>query len=308
VSETASPRTDRVDFQATHDPAVLESADRGEAQLLDYHELYLLWERQQWRTQDLDFTQDRIDWHERIDAEERYARMYGLSSFFVGEQRVAAELGPMMRAIPDEDARIFLCTQIADEARHVAFFDRFYSEVGVLEAEGLNERLEETSEHLNPEFNDLFDHLLKQRVDRLAVEPEDTEALVEAITIYHMIIEGMLALTGQHFIIDYNEKMGTLPAFVEGFTNVARDEHRHVAFGALFLRDMAAEDPRYGEAIQRTLAEVGPVADGVLRPKWIPADQGDDVEIFGTSVAETRAFAMKALERRLKVIGLATPA
>ena len=308
MSETAIPRTDRVDFQATSDPAVLESADRGESQLLDYHELYLLWERQQWRTQDLDFTQDRIDWHERIDAEERYARMYGLSSFFVGEQRVAAELGPMMRAIPDEDARIFLCTQIADEARHVAFFDRFYSEVGVLEADDLNDRLVETSQHLNPEFENLFDQLLKQRVDRLAVEPEDTEALVEAVTIYHMIIEGMLALTGQHFIIDYNERVGTLPAFVEGFTNVARDEHRHVAFGARFLRDMATQDSRYGEAIQRTLAEVGPVADGVLRPKWIPADQPDDVEIFGTSVAETRAFAMKALERRLKVIGLAAAA
>ena len=308
MSETATPRTDRVDFQATSDPAVLEAADRGEAKLLGYHELYLLWERQQWRTQDLDFTQDRIDWHERIDPEERYARMYGLSSFFVGEQRVASELGPMMRAIPDEDARIFLCTQIADEARHVAFFDRFYSEVGVLEADGLNERLVETSQHLNPQFEDLFDQLLRQRVDRLAVEPGDTEALVEAVTIYHMIIEGMLALTGQHFIIDYNERVGTLPAFVEGFTNVARDEHRHVAFGARFLRDMAAKDPRHGEAIQRTLAEVGPVADGVLRPKWIPADQSDDVEIFGTSVAETRAFAMKALERRLKVIGLAAAA
>ena len=308
MSETAIPRTERIDFQATNDPAVLESADRGDAQLLSYRELYLLWERQQWRTQDLDFTQDRIDWHERIDADERFARMYGLSSFFVGEQRVAAELGPMMRAIPDEDARVFLCTQIADEARHVAFFDRFYSEVGVLDSDDLNARLAETSEHLNPEFNHLFDELLKRRVDRLAVEPEDTEALVEAVTIYHMIIEGMLALTGQHFIIDYNEQMGTLPAFVEGFTNVARDEHRHVAFGALFLREMAAEDPRYGEAIQRALAEAGPVADGVLRPKWIPADQGDDVEIFGTSVAETRAFAMKALERRLKVIGLAAAA
>ena len=308
MTEHAPPRTDRVDFRATSDPALQESADRGEANLLTYRELYELWERQHWAVQDLDFTQDRIDWHERIDAEERQARMYGLSSFFVGEQRVAAELGPIMRAVPDEDMRIFLCTQIADEARHVAFFDRFYSEVGVLEAEGLNDRLAETSEHLNPQFNDLFDHLLKQRVDRLAVEPEDTEALVEAITIYHMIIEGMLALTGQHFIIDYNERVGTLPAFVEGFTNVARDEHRHVAFGARFLRDMAAEDPSYGDAIQRTLAEVGPVADGVLRPKWIPADQPDDVEIFGTSVAETRAFAMKALERRLKVIGLATAA
>src|SRR5437764_15350528 len=181
VFETATPRTDRVDFQATSDPAVLEAADRGEAKLLGYHELYLLWERQQWRTQDLDFTQDRIDWHERIDPEERYARMYGLSSFFVGEQRVASELGPMMRAIPDEDARIFLCTQIADEARHVAFFDRFYSEVGVLEADSLDGRLVETSEHLNPDFGVLFDELLHERVDRLAREPEDEATLVEAV-------------------------------------------------------------------------------------------------------------------------------
>src|SRR4030088_2737035 len=127
--------------------------------------------------------------------------MYGLSSFFVGEQRVAAELGPMMRACPDEDMRVFLCTQIADEARHVMFFDRFYSEVGILEADGLEERLEQTSEHLNPEFTTFFDEQLHSRVDRLAAEPEDAETLVEAITIYHMVAEGMLALTGQHFII-----------------------------------------------------------------------------------------------------------
>ena len=142
--------------------------------------------------------------------------MYGLSSFFIGEQRVAAELGPIMRAAPREDMRIFLCTQIADEARHVAFFDRFYREVGVLEADGLQERLAETAEHLNPEFGTLFDELLRRRVDRLAAAPDDTEALVEAITIYHMVIEGMLALTGQHFIIDYNERLGTLPGLRRG--------------------------------------------------------------------------------------------
>jgi ribonucleoside-diphosphate reductase beta chain len=306
--QPAHSRTERVDFRATSDPALHESADRGETNLLTYRELYQLWERQQWATQDIDFTQDRIDWHERIGPEERVARMYGLSSFFIGEQRVASELGPIMRAAPDEEMRIFLCTQIADEARHVAFFDRFYAEVGVLEADGLDGRLEETSAHINPEFGELFDVMLKRRVDRVAVEPEDTEALVEAITIYHMVIEGMLALTGQHFIIDYNERVGTLPGFVEGFTNIARDEHRHVAFGARFLRDMARSDPRYGEAIQRALAEVAPVADAVLRPKWVPAEQGDDVEFFGSSVAQTRAFAMQALSRRLKVIGLATAA
>jgi ribonucleoside-diphosphate reductase beta chain len=300
MSDTITPRTDRDDFQATRDPGLMESADSGQVNLLSYHELYELWERQQWRTQDLDFTQDRIDWHERIPAEERFQRMYGLSSFFIGEQRVADELGPMMRAAPTEEMRIFLCTQIADEARHVAFFNRFYDEVGVLESDNLQDRLEETSAHLNPQFKVLFDEMLKGRVDRLARDPGDLETLVEAVTLYHMIIEGMLALTGQHFIISYNEDHGTLPGFVEGFNNVARDEHRHVAFGARFLREMADEDPRYREAIQRTLVECGPAADGVLTPPWYE----EGMELFGVSLDDTRAFAMKALERRLKVIGL----
>jgi ribonucleoside-diphosphate reductase beta chain len=302
VSESITHRTEREDFQATSDPALLESADRGEVHLLGYEELYNLWERQQWSTQDIDFTQDRIDWHERIPEDERFQRMYGLSSFFIGEQKVAEELGPMMRAAPTEEMRIFLCTQIADEARHVRFFNRFYDEVGVLESDTLQARLAETSEHLNPKFNDLFDGHLRTRVDKLAREPEDLETLVEAITLYHMIIEGMLALTGQHFIIEYNEEVGTLPGFVEGFNNIARDEHRHVAFGARFLRDMAQQDDRYRDAIQRTLVECGPAADGVLTPPWYVEGE---TELFGNvSMDETREFAVKCLERRLKVIGL----
>jgi ribonucleoside-diphosphate reductase beta chain len=206
-----------------------------------------------------------------------------------------------MRAAPTEDQRIFLSTQIADEARHVRFFDRFYSEVGVYEAgDGVADRLRQTEEHLTPAFKQLFDEMLSQRVARLAAEPEDTERLVEAITLYHMIIEGVLALTGQHFIIDYNERQGTLPGFVEGFTKVARDEHRHIAFGVRFLTEKANEDPKYREAIQRTMAEALPVTEGVLEPPW-----DEEQDIFGVSREETHAFAAQCLSRRLKVIGLA---
>jgi ribonucleoside-diphosphate reductase beta chain len=295
-------RTDRADFQATADPALNEAADRtADIKLLNYEELYSLWERQQWQTQELDFSQDREDWA-GFPEEERFQRMYGLSSFFIGEQKVAEELGPIMRAAPTEDQKIFLCTQIADEARHVRFFERFYREVGVLEADGLTEMLAETSEHLNDNFGVLFDEMLKKRTDRLSAEPEDTEALVEAITLYHMVIEGMLALTGQHFIMDFNEREGTLPGFVEGFQSVARDEHRHVAFGSVFLREKAHEDDRYKQAIQRTLEESLPAAQGVLSPPWAPDDE--DYELFGFSIADTQAFAAKCLMRRLKVIGL----
>jgi ribonucleoside-diphosphate reductase beta chain len=302
ASGTAS-RTERADFQATADPALIEAADStADVKLLSYRELYLLWERQQWQTQELDFSRDREDWNERFSEEERFQRMYGLSSFFVGEQKVAEELGPIMRAAPTEEQRIFLCTQIADEARHVRFFERFYREVGVLESDELSGMLTEVSSDLNENFGRLFDEMLKQRTDRLGVEPEDSEALVEAVTLYHMVIEGMLALTGQHVMMDHNEREGTLPTFVQGFQKVARDEHRHVAFGSVFLREKAHEDERYKVAIQRTLEESLPVADSVLSPPWAP--EGDDWELFGYSLADTRKFAATCLMRRLKVIGL----
>jgi ribonucleoside-diphosphate reductase beta chain len=302
-ASTLSEIAGREGFLETSDPALQESADRGQAKLLDYTELYELWERQQWRTQDLDFSRDRTDWTERIEPEERFQRMYGLSAFFIGEQRVTDELGPIMRAAPTEEQRIFLSTQIADEARHVRFFNRFYEEVGVLEgADDLAARLRATEQHLNPAFADLFDGMLKGRVDRLATSPEDTELLVECVTLYHMIIEGALALTGQHFIIEYNEEQNTLPGFVEGFQNVARDEHRHIAFGVRFLTDMANEDARYRDAIQRMMGEALPIADQVLDPPWA---EDDDWDLFGYSRDETHAFAAQCLSRRLKVIGLA---
>jgi ribonucleoside-diphosphate reductase beta chain len=121
-----------------------------------------------------------------------------------------------------------------------------------------------------------------------------------------MVIEGMLALTGQHFIIEYNERVGTLPAFVEGFSNVARDEHRHIAFGVRFLTDCVREDDRYRGVIQKMLEQSLPVADGVIEPPW--PEEEDNTELFGASREETHAFAAQALGRRLKVIGLAPAA
>ncbi len=167
--------------------------------------------------------------------------------------------------------------------------------------DNLADRLRATEEHTNDAFHELFDDLLKRRVDRLASEPTDIDALVEAITLYHMVIEGMLALSGQHFIIDYNTRQGTLPGFVEGFSNVARDEHRHIAFGVRFLADMVQSDDRFRGVIQGVLEQAVPVADKVIDPPWA---EEDDWDLFGVSREETHAFAAQCLSRRLKVIGL----
>ena len=125
--------------------------------------------------------------------------------------------GRLFAPTATEEMKIFLSTQIADEARHVRFFDRFYSEVEVLESRTLGSRLEETSAHLNPAFGELFDGMLGSRTRHLAEDPSDTVTLVETITLYHMIIEGMLALPDSTSSSTTTSARGAA-GFVEGFS------------------------------------------------------------------------------------------
>jgi ribonucleoside-diphosphate reductase beta chain len=140
--------------------------------------------------------------------------------------------------------------------------------------------------------------------ERLIEEPGDMDAKVEFVTTYHMVIEGTLALTGQHFMLDYYENNELLPGFAEGFANIARDEHRHVAYGTWFLQQKCAEE-RYRVRVQQTLNELLPLAAGVLVPKGYSF--GDEYEFFGYTSQEQAEFAYSALTRRLKVIGLSLP-
>jgi ribonucleoside-diphosphate reductase beta chain len=120
-----------------------------------------------------------------------------------------------------------------------------------------------------------------------------------------MVIEGVLALTGQHFMLKYYEDNDLLPGFVEGFSNIARDEHRHVAYGTWFLQQKMSEDESLKQRVQDKLMELLPIAAGVLVPPG--HELGDDYEFFGYTSKEQTEFAFTALTRRLKVIGVGLP-
>jgi ribonucleoside-diphosphate reductase beta chain len=204
-------------------------------------------------------------------------------------------------AYEDEHEESFLATQQVDEARHMQFFDRFYREVVGLEQEEFDGRLQRVREELNEAFTTLFDEALVEAGRRLIADPGDREAKVDFVTTYHMVIEGTLALTGQHFITDYLEENGLLPGFVEGFDNVARDEHRHVAYGTWWLQQNAGADENLGRRLQEKLGELVPVAAGVLVP---PGADPTDYEILGYTSDEVNGFAFNSLSRRLKAIGV----
>src|SRR4051794_418860 len=64
-----------------------------------YRDLYLRWERLNWKVSDLDFSQDRRDWAE-LDDLHKDRMLWTLAAFYVAEQRVAATLSPYVTAAP----------------------------------------------------------------------------------------------------------------------------------------------------------------------------------------------------------------
>jgi ribonucleoside-diphosphate reductase beta chain len=268
--------------------------------LMGPQQLYELWERQQWQSQAIDLERDKEQWAALPD-EDKDEHLWGLSSFFVGEERVTTQFSGLVMAYEDEQEEAFLTTQQVDEARHMQFFDRYYREVMGLDQEGIAERLALARRDVTDAFVELFDDRLVEIGKRLIADPSNVAAKVDFITTYHMVIEGTLALTGQHFMLDYYEKRELLPGFAEGFSNIARDEHRHVAYGTWYLQQKCA-DPAMRERVQQTLAELLPLAAGVLVPRGYSV--GDEYEFFGYTSQEQAEFAYSALSRRLKVIGV----
>jgi ribonucleoside-diphosphate reductase beta chain len=292
-----------LDLTAQGDVATITDESKlPEVKLMDPQQLYELWERQQWSSQTIDFAKDREDWAGLSD-EDRRNLSWNLSSFFVGEERVTTQFTGLVASYESQGEEAFLATQQVDEARHAQHFNNFYEHV--LGIDGTFERrLDRAREDLNEAFLELFDVHLVQACDRLMADRTDREAKVDFVTAYHMIIEGTLALTGQFFLTDYCERHDILPGFLEGFANISRDEHRHVAYGTWYLQQ-AARDPGLRRRIQDKLLELIPLAAGVLVPT---GQDPDDYSILGYSSEETNGYAFTALTRRLKVIGVSLTA
>jgi ribonucleoside-diphosphate reductase beta chain len=287
------------------DPAHDSAGDaRRGGDLMSYGELYALWERQNWRAHELDFSVDREQWL-ASPTEAQQDTTWSLGSFYIGEERVTADLAPFLTAAPSGEVEVFLATQLVDEARHAAFFDRFGAEVMALDADDMRGRLKELQALMERPWYDVFDDGLREVADRIRAKPDDFGLFVEGVTTYHLIIEGVLAMTGQRFILKYMEDHGLYPGFQKGFSLVEQDEHRHIAFGVRFLKDAVASDPRYGEIVQKRVQELVPRAAGVFVPPYV--DNPREFNSYGYHSSHIYGFAYRKLKRRMAVLGLDVP-
>ncbi len=272
--------------------------------LMDYGQLYALWERQNWRAHELDFSVDREHWLVSPAESQRHTA-FSIGSFYVGEERVTADLAPFLLAAPSGEIEAFLATQLVDEMRHAVFFDRWASEVMGLESGSFRARLHEIEDRMLGAWRFLFDESLRDIADRIKAKPDDLELFVEGIVTYHMVTEGVLAMPGQRIMIEYTEDHQLYPGFNRGFRLVEQDEHRHIAFGVRFLRDVCEERPHMKEVVRNRLTELLPKAAEVFCPP--EADDPSDFFSYGHHSSQIYGFAYQALKRRMGAIGIEIP-
>ncbi|WP_431963955.1 ribonucleotide-diphosphate reductase subunit beta [Actinacidiphila sp. bgisy160] len=218
-------------------------------------DLYRRWERQQWSVAEVRPARDAERWN-ALTPFMRQQMLGALAELEVGEVAVTHTLGTLIDSPPTEDDRIYLCTQLADEARHVRFFQTYLEDACGIDldaAEGGDlEAAADYAKVFAPELT---------RVTSEVRRSGDTESWYRALVYYHLITEGVLAATALRTTRFLARRL-RLAALEEGLTNVTRDESRHVSFGLRAAEDGVARG--FGRVVEDAHFEAVGMAAWVL--------------------------------------------
>ena len=221
--------------------------------------LYKKWEHQHWQVDSLRIGDDRTQW-ESFSNGSREMLLDLFASFYVGECTAVDGLTAVTRGAPQEDYLVFLATQSADEARHVAFMNEI--DKNLMDGNGsLRDRLPEFWECLTPPYKAL-QRVEDQFVTELLERP-DIDSWLRVVTVFHLLTEGVLAINGQQSIIRALRLQGDLPEVEKGFIGMMRDESRHIAFGTQAVREWVSRgfERHVIEAMEMAVPHVVHVGD-----------------------------------------------
>jgi ribonucleoside-diphosphate reductase beta chain len=240
-----------------------------------------------------------------VDRDQTEAEFDGLrrtlALFGAGEEAVTEDLAPLSMRLDDVDKQLFVSSQIYEEAKHTAFFDRYWREVvdPVAEACGFEVTAPTDDRYFNDDYVELFDRTEAAMAELLS--DGSSEALVRAYCHYHLAVESVLAQTGYYGIQGSFSPSGPdietvgepvhLEGLVEGITRIRSDEGRHVGFGMHEVQRLVAEEGVDPGLVDDTLSELLPLVAGTV----------DDPN-SGVDSTALVAYASEKLQRRIEII------
>jgi ribonucleoside-diphosphate reductase beta chain len=242
-----------------------------------------------WNPSNIDLSQDQRDW-QGLNAEEQDILLRLSALFQAGEEAVTLDLLPLIMVIAQEgrlEEEMFLTSFLWEEAKHVDFFSRFFSEVAGAPAD--------LSRYHSASYRALFYEALPEAMHRLLVDPSPA-AQVRASVTYNMVTEGVLAETGYHGYFTVLQRNGLMPGQVRGIQLLKQDESRHIAYGIYLISRLIAVDPGLWQVAEDTMNELLPLAMDIIGDAFTPYDPVP----FGLTPADFSDFAISQFQKRLE--------
>lgn len=214
-----------------------------------------------------------------------------VATFGAGEERVTEDLVPLAATVSGEADRRFVASHAYEEAKHAAFFDRYWTEAvrPAEEARGL----EPTDPTADRWFVDAYDEVFDRTtaaMNRL-LEADTPETRARAFCHYNLTVEGVLGQTGFRAVertFGPDTDGPSLPGLVEGFAGVRRDEGRHVGYGMARLEALLERGAVERSLIEATVADLSEPVDAVVATMGWRRLPGPDSEDLLEFVAEQR--------------------
>lgn len=230
-----------------------------------------------------------------------------LAMFGAGEEAVTEDLAPLMLVLDDIDDQLFLSSQIYEEAKHTAFFDRYWREVidPVATEMGVEVTHPTDPRYFNEDYEALFDKT-HDAMFRL-LEADTPTHRAEAFCHYHLVVESVLAQTGYFGLQSTFSQTGSdevslredeefeydrLDGLVEGITRVRSDEGRHVGWGMRKTRELIHDEDVNAAVVQETLGDLLPHVMGIV----------EHTSGTGADPMPLMEYAQDKLQRRIEVL------
>lgn len=150
-----------------------------------------------------------------------------IATFLIAERHSVRNTARMIPLAPDENAEIFLATQVMDEARHFEVFSRRMADLGV----SPEQREKLMTQYTTPAMAKLFD-LIDEQIDK--------KDFIGSAIGQNLILEGM-AFPVYRYESRYWSRMD--PGLSEIIRGAFADEVQHTGFGENFLRTYVERNP-----------------------------------------------------------------
>ncbi len=270
----------------------------------EFYEMYKNGIRNTWTVDEVDFSDDIKDLHQKLTEPERHLVRRLVAFFATGDSIVANNLVlNLYKHINSPEARLYLSRQLYEEAVHIQFYltllDTYVPDV--------DERAEmfravETVPSIQRKAEFCFRWLDSiHDIDTLDTDEQRRRFLLNLIC-YATCVEGLFFYAAFAYVYFMRSK-GLLNGLASGTNWVFRDESCHMTFALAVVRTAREEYPQlFDEALER---EVGEMLDEAVACETQFAEDLLSGSVAGLTVTDVRAYLENVADQRLVNLGMA---